>query len=118
MKYRRSLLAMVLIVFTLTSCAMFQVAKEQPFSTWSSKKKLTYAVDVYSAEYDKYMAAVVRPDLSDGQRQYLKTKREALVGLDKAINLLIPIVDAGGQLTPDLELQLVSWLTQLGYAPM
>jgi len=115
---KRKISLLLALAFMLASCSMFQVAKDQPFSTWSPKKKLTYAINVYSMEYDKYMTAALRPDLTDGQKQYLKAKRTALVGLDKTINLLIPIVDTGEPLPSDLEAQLISWLTQLGYTPM
>jgi len=115
---RKRIILTMMALFMLVSCAMFQTAKEQPFSTWSAKKKLTYAINVYSNEYDKYFAAAVKPNLTDGQKQYLKSKRIALVGLDKVINLLIPIVDTGEPLPADLEAQLINWLTQLGYTPM
>jgi len=115
---KKRLAVLLVLVFTVVGCTAFQTAKDQPFSTWSPKKKLTYAADIYSTEYDKFMAAVLRPNLTEGQKQYLKAKRNVLIGLDKVINLLIPIVDVGGQIPPDLESQLISWLTQLGYAPM
>ena len=118
MKPRLKVLALIVSVCFLSSCTMFQVAKEQPFSTWSAKKKMTYAINVYSNEYDKYMAAAIRPNLTEGQKQYLQSKRLALVGLDKTINLLIPIIDTGEPLPADLEAQLIMWLTQLGYTPM
>jgi hypothetical protein len=97
---------------------MFQAAKEQPYSTWSAKKKMTNAVNIYATEYDKYMAAAIRPDLTEAQRMYLKNKRIALVGLDKTIGLLIPIIEKNGVLTYELEYQLLNWLTQLGFQPM
>ena len=114
-------LAMIIMAawfFSFLSCATFQQAKEQPFNTWSTKKKLTYAINVYSGEYDSYMAAAIRPDLTDGQKAYLKQKRKALVALDKAIELMIPIADTGGQLPADLESQLLSALSLLGFQPM
>jgi len=104
--------------FLINSCATFQTAKEQPFSTWSTKKKLTYAINVYSGEYDSYMAAAIRPNLTDGQKAYLKQKRTALVALDKSIDLMIPIADVGGELPTDLESQLLSALNLLGFQPM
>ena len=112
------LVLVLLLAFALTSCASWQMAKEQPYSTWSAKKKLTNAINTYSTEYDKYMVAIVRPDLTDGQKMYLKNKRKALVGLDKVIGLLIPIVEENGVLTIDLEYKLLDWLTQLGFQPM
>jgi len=119
---KRKALALVLVLcflgVGLSSCAMFQAAKENPYSTWSAKKKLTNAINTYVTEYDKYTAAVIRPDLTEAQKMYLKNKRVALVGLDKVIELLIPIVDSGGQFPLDLEYQLMDWLTQLGFQPM
>ena len=122
--YRFTLLlvALVLVSFVttsvLTSCASFQAAKEQPFNTWSSKKKLTYAVKVYTGEYKIYQAAAIKPDLTDGQKAYLKQKRKALVALDKTIQLMIPIADTGGQLPADMESQLLAALSFLGFQPM
>jgi hypothetical protein len=109
---------LVLLIFALVSCASWQAAKEQPFSTWSSKKKMTYTMNVYKTEYDRYMAAVIMPDLTEGQKAYLKQKRKALVGLDKTIQLLIPIVESGSSITPQLESQLLMFLNQLGFQPM
>jgi len=111
-------LGLVLLAFMLMSCASFQTAKENPYDTWSAKKKLTNAVNVYSTEYDKYMKAVVNPNLTEGQKMYLRNKRKALVGLDKTIEVLIPIVESGGVITPELESQLLSYLTLLGFQPM
>jgi hypothetical protein len=110
--------AIVLLVFFLTSCAMFQTAKDQPFTTWSPKKKLTYAINVYSTEYDKYVQAAMRPDLTDAQRDYLKVKRNVLIGLDNIIGLLIPFADSTQPFPADLEQQLIEWLSRLGYTPM
>jgi len=119
MKKRVSLgTGFLLAIFLLVGCASFQMAKEKPFSTWSSKKKMTYAMKVYQTEYDKYMAAVVRPDLTEGQKEYLKQKRSALVGLDKTIQALIPVVEAGGQVPPNLESELLALLGDLGVHPM
>ena len=116
---RRKAIALVLVLFfALASCGTWQMAKENPYHTWSSKKKLTNAVNVYVTEYDKYMAAVIRPDLTEAQKAYLRNKRAALVGLDTAIVLLIPIADAGGVIPPDLEAQLLDFMTQLGFQPM
>jgi len=119
---KRKVLALVLVLcflgVALSSCAMFQAAKDQPYSTWSLKKKLTNAINVYSIEYDKYMAAAIRGDLTEAQREYLKNKRLALVGLDKVIIMLIPIADSGGEFPLELENQLMNWLTQLGFQPM
>ncbi len=118
MRVKRLGLVLVLLAFALTACASFQMAKDNPYDTWSPKKKLTNAVNVYSTEYDKYVAAVIRPDLNEAQKMYLKNKRLALVGLDKTIELLIPIVDSGAQFPLELEYQLMDWLTQLGFQPM
>jgi len=118
MRVRRLGFLLVLLVFALVSCASWQAAKEQPFNTWSSKKKMTYAMNVYKSEYDKYMAAAIMPDLTDGQKAYLGQKRKALVGLDKTILALVPIVEQGGEITPQLEAQLLMFLNQLGFQPM
>jgi hypothetical protein len=120
MRRKRTIgLVCLLLAFALVvSCASLQKAKEQPYDTWSPKKKLTNAINTYSREYDKYMAAMIRPNLTEGQRAYLRGKRKALVGLDKTIELLIPIVDSGGMITPVLESQLLDFLTQLGFQPM
>lgn len=119
---KRKILGLVLVLCFLgggiAGCTMFQGAKEQPYNTWSAKKKLTNAVNTYAIEYDKYIAAAIRTDLTEGQKMYLETKRKALVGLDNVIELLIPIVESGGVITPDLEAQLLNWLTQLGFQPM
>ena len=60
----------------------------------------------------------MRPDLTEGQKAYLVQKRKALVALDKTIAVMIPIVDAGGQLPVDLESKLLVIMGQLGYQPM
>ena len=122
--YRFTLLLVMLVVVSfvttsvLSSCATMQMAKEQPFSTWSAKKKMTWAINIYKSEYDKYFIAAVRPDLTEGQKAYLKQKRKALVALDKAIAVMIPIVDAGGEIPVNLESQLLVIMGQLGYQPM
>ena len=112
-------IGLVLLVLTfVVSCAAFQKAKEQPYDTWSPKKKLTHAINTYSREYDKYMTAAIRADLNPGQRTYLQNKRKVLVGLDKTIEVLIPIVEGGGMIGPELDQQLLDYLIQLGFQPM
>lgn len=116
---KRKYLPIVLILMLMFSgCAMFQTTEKTPFTEWSSKKKLTYAINVYSSEYDKYMAALLRSDLSDSQKDYLKIKRKVLVGLDKTIGLIIPFADANEPIPTDLENELMVLLTQLGYQPL
>ncbi len=114
----RKRVSLLLILIFVVGCAAFQQAKEQPFTTWSAKKKMTYAMNVYKAEYDKYMVSVVRPDLTEGQKEYLRQKRVALVGLDKTIQSLIPVVELDGQVPPNLESELIMFLNQLGVYPM
>lgn len=97
-----------------TSCASFKAAQEKPFSEWSSKKKLTFTANVYADEYDKYMKAAVRPDLTDGEKRYLRDKRKALVALDQTLQALILIVDQGGTVGPQLEAQLLEQLAFFG----
>ena len=118
MRKRQLGFLLVVMMFALVSCASFQIAKDQPYDTWSNKKKLTNAINTYSTEYDKYMAAAIRTDLTEAQKMYLKNKRLALVGLDKVIVLLIPLVDSGEGWPLELEYQLMDWLTQLGFQPM
>ncbi len=119
---KRKILALVLVLCFfgggIAGCTSFQVAKENPYDTWSTKKKLTNAINTYSTEYDKYMIAMARSDLTEVQKMYLKNKRVVLVGLDKVIVLLIPIVDSGGVFPLELEYQLMDWMTQLGFQPM
>ena len=45
LKKRLAILFVTLVM--AAGCAAFQTAKEQPFSTWSPKKKLTLAINVY-----------------------------------------------------------------------
>ena len=119
MKRRGMFLVVVLVsIFLMVSCASFQTAKENPYDTWSPKKKMTYAIDVYAAEYDKYKVAVKRTDLNEEEKEYLKNKRKALVTLDKTIGTLITIVDAGGYVSPELDAQLLDILNQFGMQPM
>jgi len=97
---------------------MLQTASEQPFTQWSPKKQLTYAINIYTAEYDKYMRAVMTPDLTEGQKAYLQAKRATLVAFDNLIGLLIPFADANQPFPGDLEAQLLDVLAKLGYTPM
>lgn len=115
---KKRLAILLVLIFALVSCATFQTAKEEPFSTWSSKKKLTYAINIYKTEYDRYFAAAVKPNLTEGQRAYLKQKRKALVALDQTIELMIPIADSEAQIPADMESKLLGVLNLLGYQPM
>lgn len=118
MRAVRVLLVSLLVCLFAVGCASIEKARENPWPTWSPKKKLTYASNIYATEYDKYVAASIRPDLTPEDKTYLIGKRKALVALDKALQLLIPVVDAGGQVPVNLELQLVDALGLLGYQPM
>jgi hypothetical protein len=110
--------AFALLVIFLTGCAMFQTAAEQPFTQWSPKKQLTYAINIYTTEYDKYMRAAMMPDLTEGQKTYLRTKRATLTAFDELLSLLIPFADMNQPFPGDLETQLLDILTRLGYTPM
>jgi len=118
---KRKFLAVFLIFMFMggiISCGSWQTVKERPFDTWSSKKKLTYVIKVYNSEYDKYMIAATRPDLSASQVDYLKNKREALIALDSIIQTLIPIADVNGQIPANMESQLILLLNTMGVFPM
>ena len=115
---KRKVLAVFLMLFFMAGCASFKAAQEKPFSEWSSKKKITFAANVYATEYDKYMAAAVRPDLTDGEKRYLRDKRKALVALDKSLQAFIVVVDQGGVVGPALEAELLSQLAFFGIQVM
>ena len=115
---RKTIGLLMIFLFLASGCALFQTVKERPFTTWSSKKQLTFAIKIYNSEYDKYVAAAARPDLSASQVEYLKNKRDALIALDSIIQTLIPIADAGGDIPPGLESQLLLLLNGLGIYPM
>ena len=110
--------ACALLVIFLTGCAMFQTAADQPFTQWSPKKQLTFAINAYTTEYDKYMRAVMMPNLTDGQKTYLQNKRIALTSLDGLLGILLPFADMNQPFPGDLEQQLLDILTRLGYTPM
>ncbi len=111
---KRKVLSVFLMLFFMVGCASFQAAKEKPFSEWSSKKKITFVANVYATEYDKYMTAAIRPDLTDDEKRYLRDKRKALVALDKTLQALIVVVDQGGVVGPALETELLSQLAFFG----
>ena len=118
MRVARKIIVVLLVLMFATSCAVFQAAKDNPYGTWSAKKKLTNAINIYILEYDKYVRASELPNLTPEQRAYLYNKRIVLVGLDNVIEMLIPIVDGGGVIGPELEAQLVHYITLLGFQPM
>ena len=86
---KRKILLGIVTLFFVVGCASIQTAKEQPFSTWSAKKQLTFAINVYKSEYDKYMAAVVKPNLTDDQKariaEIIRSHRAEILGAVKAL---------------------------------
>ena len=114
---KRKIVALVLVLCffgAVFSCATMQAVKEKPFTEWSSKKQLTFAANVYATEYDKYVRAVVRTDLNDEEKDYLRAKRSALVGLDIVLTDFIRIVDAGGVISLEMEQLLLNQLGLFG----
>jgi hypothetical protein len=110
MRKKFTILSLLLILLLVLSAC---TAKNAPsWSEMTPKQKLAYMYQVYNAQHEDYMAMAANPNLTDGQKRVLRSKKPIL----QSLQLLIPAYDQGVQLgnpTFEQEQQIYNLLTQL-----
>jgi len=103
-----ALATMVLMVALCVACAT-----TKPFNQWSPKEKATWFLGLYNAEFDDYQLQASSPNLTDAQKNILRTKKQILTQVYPMIGTYASLTNSGGVPSPELELQIMQLLNQL-----
>jgi hypothetical protein len=105
-KYKKWWVLLLIILFV--ACA----AGQKPYSEYTPTEKLSYFYQIYNAQHEDYVAMVKMPNLTDGQKMVLRTKKPILEELQK----LLPIYDrsvVAGTPSVHTEQAIYNYLNQL-----
>ena len=106
-------LAMFFCLALMVSCATTQsTGTVSPLTP--QQQFLMSAEKVYIDQNHDYMSMVAMPNLTDGQKAMLKTKKAIMIKAQKAIKMYKDYLDKGMVITPDIEYAVTDALNQLG----
>lgn len=103
-----SLIGILVVLSLVFSCT----AKNVPFSELTPKEKLAYMYQIYNAQHEDYMIMAANPNLTEAQKQVLRTKKPILESLQAMIPLYDQSVQTGAP-SHESEQQIYNLLTQL-----
>lgn len=106
---RHSLLILMTVI--LAGCAMWA---NQPTGLTHEQEFLLSAQTTYIQQYNDYKYKVAQPNLTDAQKQALKTKKKVLVEVEPLLRLYSQTVYSGGVPPAGLEDQISALFTQIG----
>lgn len=105
-----TVLTLLLCLILVLSGCMAKGAKS--YSEMTPEEKLSYMYQIYNAQHEDYMLMARNPNLTEGQKSMLRTKKPILENLQ----LLIPAYDQSVQLgnpSAAQEQQIYNMLNQL-----
>ncbi len=102
-------LVIVMVVFSI-GCLQQGI---KPLSEMTPQEKAVWMLSVYTSQYDDYKLQVVKPDLSDDQKNILREKKKALTEVYPLIELYIGYVDTGALPTIETETLIINNLDRL-----
>lgn len=106
---RNSVVLVIAIVF-LIGCPQQGL---KPLNEMSPQEKATWMLSIYSAQYDDYKLQVVKPDLTDDQKNILREKKKILLEVDPLIDQYTGYVDTGILPTMEIETLIINNLDRL-----
>jgi len=86
-----------------------------PPERMSPKELATYAMGIYNAQFDDYMAKATLPDLSDSEKFVLRMKKQSLETAWPVIRTYVWFVDKGQVPSSEIQAQLISWVNSVRY---
>lgn len=104
-----AILGALAVVF-VASCATINI---KPIAEMTPKEKATFFMSVYSDQAENYKTLVASPDLTDAQRDVMRTKKQIMTEVYPLIMLYSGYVDAGAVPDAAVETQIVDYLDRL-----
>ena len=113
LKRARALALIAIVAIVLAGCTIGQAPDTPLTPLEKAKKTATWINDTYATQYDDYEATVKLPNLTEAQKQILRTKYQVLQEADPLIGMFNQAVDDGLVPSPELERQIMDLLTRL-----
>lgn len=101
----------LLVVMILGACATLGV---KPWAERSPREKALVILQTYNSEYQNTMTMALRTDLTDAQKQIVRTKKEILTQLYPLVKVYLGVVEAGGIPSAMNEQEILNLIDQLG----
>jgi ABC-type glycerol-3-phosphate transport system substrate-binding protein len=109
---RKFIAVYIVLALMLVGCAGMQ-KPEQSFSDMTPKQKVTIMMGIYNAQYDDYKLKVAIPNLTEEEKQVLRTKKQVLTQVYPLIQSYDLIQAAGGTPTAEAEANIMQLLSNL-----
>ena len=88
---KRLLVPLILAVLLLSACATVNI----DWNALGPEGKAAWALSLYNAEYDAYLAEASNPALTESQKEVLRVKRRILVEYESIVSLYAQYVSEG-----------------------
>ena len=106
-----------LIVFPAIIALLFfgcaTLSNTASWNTKSPKEKSLYFIKTYNQQYDDTMFMAKSPNLTEAQKQVVRTKKKILTNAWPAIHLYDSIAANGGVPSPEQEQVILNFINQL-----
>ena len=108
------LVALFSFMLFVVACGTMNVGLVPP-EKMAPKELATYAMKIYNAQYDDYMAKATQPNLSLAEKDILKVKKASLETSWPIIRTFVWYVDQNQSPPTDLQQQLLTWINSVRY---
>ena len=109
----RVLVLIAIAAMALTACAALQAPEQELTPLQKAEKAATWMQETYSAQYDDYKTMRAKPDLTEAQKEVLRTKYAILAEAEPLIKTFRDAVRADTVPSPELESQIMALLNRL-----
>ena len=108
---KQASILVVIVLILLTACAHRQMPN--PWSDMTHKQRSTWMNGIYNAQYDDYLVAVAKPDLTKDECDMLHSKKKHLTELWPLLMDYSHYADTG-QVPPEaVEMQVIKLINLL-----
>lgn len=102
---------LVIALAGITACA----SPQKPWADWTPKEKSTFMNATYNQQYDDYLIVSKSPNLTEDQKEILRTKKKVFVEIWPLLKTYSQYAQGGQVPTLMLEAQLMRLLNRLMY---
>lgn len=104
-------LTLIIICIAFVSCAMLGT---KPWADRTPKEKALAILEAYNAQYQNTLSMALSPNLTEEQKQIVRTKKAIIKELHPLVSTYLAIVEIGGVPSAKDEQAILNLLDRLG----
>jgi len=110
---RKARVLWILVLLAFVGCAHLA---EKPWSERTPKEKAIWMDGIYNAQYDEYEIRAARPDLTEDEREALRTKKQIFTEVWPLLKVYSKYAESGIVAPLEIEVTILDLLNRLMYS--